>query len=315
MEKNSEYIIEISNLVKTYGSLTAVNNISLKVKRGSLFAFLGINGAGKSTTINIISSILKKDSGTVIVDGYDLDKEANDIKNEIGIVFQTSVLDDLLTVEENLKTRARFYNLSKEVTAQRIKVISEMLKLEPILKRPIKKLSGGQKRRVDIARSIIHEPKILILDEPTTGLDPKTRIDVWKLINDIRLRTNMTVFLTTHYLEEAEKATYVTIMNKGEIIAEGTPTDLKNRYSTDSIIIYTKKDDKYKNAFKGYKYRYSTDQKAYIVNVKDPKEAKDFLLKFKDIIEDFEVRKGDMDDVFLNVTGQNIIDSEGEDEK
>ena len=306
MEKNNEFIIEINNLRKTYGSLVAVNDISLKVKRGSLFAFLGVNGAGKSTTINIISGILDKDSGSVIVDGYDLDEESDEIKSEIGIVFQSSVLDDLLTVEENLRMRARFYNIPKKVIDERIAKISEMLKLEPILKRQIRRLSGEQKRRVDIARSVI--------DEPTTGLDPKTRIDVWKLINDIRVRNNMTVFLTTHYLEEAEKATYVTIMNKGEIIAEGTPTDLKNRFSTDNVIIYAKKDDKYKQAFKGYKYRYSKDQKAYIVKFKNNVDIKDFLLKFKDIIEDFEVRKGDMDDVFLNVTGQNIIDSEEEEE-
>lgn len=310
-EAKSENIIEINHLVKRYGDLVAVNDISLKVRRGSLFAFLGINGAGKSTTINIIANILSKDSGTVIIDGYDLDKSPDAIKSEIGIVFQTSVLDELLTVEENLKTRAKFYGLEKKIIEERIKNIVSLLELEPILHRPIKRLSGGQKRRVDIARSIIHEPQILILDEPTTGLDPKTRLDVWKLINDIRLKTNMTVFLTTHYLEEAEKATYVTIMNKGEIIAEGTPTELKNRYSSDSIIFYTKKDDKYKNLFKDYKYVYSKDQKAYIISIPDSEQAKQFLFKFKDVIDDFEVVKGNMDDVFLNVTGQKIIEEEG----
>lgn len=314
MVETNYYIIEIDDLVKSYGPLLAVNHISLKVKRGSLFAFLGVNGAGKSTTINIIASILKKDSGYINIDGHDLDKEAEKIKSEIGIVFQTSVLDELLTVEENLRIRAKFYGLDKEKTNERIKRITEMLELEPILKRPVKRLSGGQKRRVDIARSIIHEPRILILDEPTTGLDPKTRIDVWKLINDIRARTNMTVFLTTHYLEEAEKATYVTIMDKGKIIAEGTPNELKNVYSSDAVIVYTKKDDIYKQAFKDYKYRYSKDQKAYIVNIKDSDEARDFLVKYQDIVHDFEVKKGDMDDVFLNVTGQKFTEDGESDE-
>lgn len=314
MVETNNYIIEIDDLVKSYGPLLAVNHISLKVKRGSLFAFLGVNGAGKSTTINIIASILKKDSGYINIDGHDLDKEAEKIKSEIGIVFQTSVLDELLTVEENLRIRAKFYGLDKEKTNERIKRITEMLELEPILKRPVKRLSGGQKRRVDIARSIIHEPRILILDEPTTGLDPKTRIDVWKLINDIRARTNMTVFLTTHYLEEAEKATYVTIMDKGKIIAEGTPNELKNVYSSDAVIVYTKKDDIYKQAFKDYKYRYSKDQKAYIVNIKDSDEARDFLVKYQDIVHDFEVKKGDMDDVFLNVTGQKFTEDGESDE-
>lgn len=308
--ENNEYIIEIKDLVKSYESLIAVNHISLKVKRGSLFAFLGVNGAGKSTTINIISSILDKDSGSITVDGYDLDKDKDEIKSRIGIVFQTSVLDELLTVEENLRTRARFYQLKKDEINKRIDKISNMLGLEPILHKPVKKLSGGQKRRVDIARSIIHEPEILILDEPTTGLDPKTRIDVWKLINDIRIKNNMTVFLTTHYLEEAEKATYVTIMDKGMIIVEGTPTELKNQYSSDSIIVYAKKDDKYKQTFKGYKYRYSKDQKAYLVNVPNSESAKAFLTKYSDIIDDFEVKKGNMDDVFLNVVGLNIEEDE-----
>jgi len=312
---NSEYLIEINHLIKSYNDVKAVNDISLKVKRGSLFAFLGINGAGKSTTINIIANILSKDSGDVIIDGYNLDKDSNMIKSEIGIVFQTSVLDELLTVEENLRTRASFYGIKKSIVNERIKKISEMLNLDSIMKRQVKKLSGGQKRRVDIARSIIHEPKLLILDEPTTGLDPKTRIDVWKLINDIRLKNNMTVFLTTHYLEEAEKATYVTIMNKGEIIAEGTPTSLKNRYSSDSVIVYHDKEKTYDLAFKDYKYKYSKDQKAYIVKLKDSLESFNFLTKYKDLITDFEVKKGDMDDVFLNVTGQNIIDSEGNEDE
>lgn len=305
-----KYIIQIRHLMKSYGPVQAVNDISLDVKRGSLFAFLGVNGAGKSTTINIIANILNKDSGDIIIDGYNLDENPDAIKSEIGIVFQSSVLDDLLSVEENLKTRAKFYGLNKEEAQKRIDVIASMLELEPILKRPVRKLSGGQRRRVDIARSIIHEPKILILDEPTTGLDPKTRIDVWKLINDIRLRNNMTVFLTTHYLEEADKATYVTIMNKGSIIAEGTPTELKNQYSSDTVIVYAEKDKKYKEAFKGYQYKYSKDQKAYLVNIPDSEHAKQFLNKFSDLVLDFEVKKGDMDDVFLKVTGQNIIESE-----
>lgn len=312
MPNNEDFIISIENLVKKYDSIKAVDNISLKVKRGSLFAFLGVNGAGKSTTINIMSSILNKDSGRIYIDGQNLDTARLDIKSKIGIVFQNSVLDDLLSVEDNLRTRARFYGLDKNTINERIEKIKKMLHLETIMKQEVRKLSGGQKRRVDIARSIIHKPKILILDEPTTGLDPKTRIDVWRLINKIRLENNMTVFLTTHYLEEAEKATYVTIMNKGKIIAEGTPTELKNKYSSDNVIVYKEKDKICDKEFKKYKFEYSKDCKAYIVKFKNIDDVYDFLVKNKKIINDFEVKKGDMDDVFLNVTGQNIIDNEDE---
>ena len=237
----NNYALEIENLVKTYGSVKAVNDISFKVLKGSLFAFLGINGAGKSTTINIICSILQKNSGRVIVNGYDLDTNAFEIKNEIGIVFQNSVLDQELTVKENLDIRTSFYSLPKEQKKKNIDAIIRLLDLEPILNRTVKTLSGGQKRRVDIARAMVHAPKLLILDEPTTGLDPKTRLVVWSLIDKIRYETNMTVFLTTHYLEEAEKATDVVIMDKGKIIARGTPVELKNKYSSDYIISYMQK--------------------------------------------------------------------------
>lgn len=299
-----EYFVKVKNLKKTYGNLVAVNNISFKVKKGSLFAFLGVNGAGKSTTINIISSTLAKDSGEIIIDGFDLDKENSEIKKEIGIVFQNSTLDDLLTVKQNLEIRGKFYNLKKKALEKRIKEVSDMLNLWPILNQDVGKLSGGQKRRVDIARGLIHEPKLLILDEPTTGLDPKTRLDVWKIIDDIRNRTNMTVFLTTHYLEEAEKATYVVIMNKGVIKTEGTPNELKNKFSSDTLLCYTKKNKKFESTIKNYPLSYDHDAGCYRIKIKDSNEAKNLLKKYSDLITDFEIIKGNMDSVFLNVTGQ-----------
>lgn len=303
------FALEVKNLVKTYGEVSAVNDISFNVKRGTLFAFLGINGAGKSTTINIICSILKKNSGKVIVNGFDLDHDVFRIKNEIGIVFQNSVLDQELTVKENLEIRTSFYSLSKEEKKKNISSIISLLELEPILNRSIKSLSGGQKRRVDIARAMVHNPKLLILDEPTTGLDPKTRLIVWSLIDKIRKETNMTVFLTTHYLEEAEKATDVVIMDKGEIIARGTPHELKNLYSSDYIYNYMDKNEGFEEALDAKKisYEYVVDKKAYRIKIKNSQEAKKVLFDFKDYILDFEILKGNMDDVFLNVTGKNII--------
>lgn len=301
--------LEVNNLVKTYGDVSAVNDISFTVKKGTLFAFLGINGAGKSTTINIICSILKKDSGKVIVNGFDLDEDVFKIKNEIGIVFQNSVLDQELTVKENLEIRTSFYSLSREEKKKRISSIISLLELEPILNQSIKSLSGGQKRRVDIARAMVHSPKLLILDEPTTGLDPKTRLIVWSLIDKIRRETNMTVFLTTHYLEEAEKANDVVIMDKGKIIARGTPHELKNLYSSDYIYSYMQVNSEFESALglKNISYEYVTDKQAYRIKIKNSQEAKDVLFEFKDFILDFEILKGNMDDVFLNVTGKNII--------
>ena len=300
---SKKYFINVSHLRKSYGDLKAVDNISFKVKKGALFAFLGVNGAGKSTTINIISSTLYKDSGDVNIGGYDLVKDNAKVKEKIGIVFQNSVLDELLTVRENLTIRARFYHLKKGALKHSIDRVSKILNLEPILDQEVGKLSGGQKRRVDIARALIHEPKLLMLDEPTTGLDPKTRLDVWKLIDEVRKRTNMTVFLTTHYLEEADKASYVVIMDKGKIIAEGSPNELKNRYSTDKLVVYQNKNSTFEEKIKGYKYIYDNDAKAYRINVKNSEEVKKILEKLSKYISDFEVEKGDMDSVFLNVTG------------
>ena len=258
---SSNYALEIKNLKKTYGGkVKAVDDISFYVDKGTLFAFLGINGAGKSTTINIVCSILSKDSGKVFVEGYDLDTDFNKIKEEIGVVFQTSVLDQHLTVEQNLSFRTDFYGLSKQEKQSNIKRIIDLLELEPILKQKICNLSGGQKRRVDIARAMVHNPKLLILDEPTTGLDPQTRQVVWKLIDKIRVDTGMTVLLTTHYLEEAENSSYCVIMNKGHIIAKGTPVELKNEYSYDSLYSYSDRDPEFEKELEAKKRFFSYDE-------------------------------------------------------
>ena len=305
----SENILEVKNLVKKYGSFSAVNGISFSVRRGGLFAFLGLNGAGKSTTINIITSILSKTSGKVYIDDMDLDYDMDKIKNEIGIVFQNSVLDPVLTPRENLTLRAGYYGIRGEEWKKREQILIDMLELKEFYNRPLGKLSGGQKRRVDIARAMVHDPRLLILDEPTTGLDPQTRLSVWNLVNSLRAKTGMTVFLTTHYMEEAEKATYVVILNHGDIIAQGTPTDLKNAYSGDYVVIYQKESEDITSRLKneGRQFHYNSDGKNYRVVVKNALDALSFLESHKDILNDFEVEKGSMDDVFLNVTGVRKI--------
>ena len=309
---DKDCILQIEHLSKSYGDLKAVDDISLKVKKGSLFSFLGMNGAGKSTTINIICSILKKDSGKIYVNGYDLDKDVNKIKEEIGIVFQNSVLDNDLTVYQNLKVRASFYGFSKKEEKEKINNIVNLLQLNDILDKPINKLSGGQKRRVDIARSMIHNPKLLILDEPTTGLDPKTRLMVWNLINEIRNKTGMNVFLTTHYMEEAEESSYIVIMNKGKIISEGTPLELKNKYTSDYIKAYLDKNEQLEELLNKDKIQYSyfVENNFYKIYIKNSEFSVELLNKYKDYIKDFEILKGDMDDVFLNAINGYIINKE-----
>ena len=307
-----DYSVEVEHLSKSYGEVKAVNDISFRVRQGSLFAFLGVNGAGKSTTINIICSILKKDAGRVTVCGHDLDREGDRIKEEIGIVFQTSVLDKQLTVAENLDLRASFYGLPKAARKKNVERIVELLSLQPILKRPVGNLSGGQQRRVDIARAMVHDPRLLMLDEPSTGLDPKARLAVWSLIDGIRAETGMTVFLTTHYLEEAEKAGYVVIMDRGQIIAEGTPNELKNRYSYDSLLNYRKRDEAFEKGLlaEGYRFSYDGEKRAYRIVIENSEAAKRLMQRFDGYTTDIEIIKGTMDDVFLNVTGRDIVTGE-----
>ena len=209
-------IIQINNLNKSFGSVNAVQNLSFRVKKGELFAFLGISGAGKSTTINIMCGQLSKDSGSVFIDKHDLDKDMDYIKRELGVVFQSSVLDSALSVYDNLESRAALYGITGMEFKKRLEELAKILDFENLLKRTVGKLSGGQRRRIDIARALFHKPKILILDEPTTGLDPQTRRLIWDVISSFRKDENMTVFLTTHYIEEAAEADYVESLMMGK---------------------------------------------------------------------------------------------------
>ena len=233
-----ENIIEIKNLKKYFKDVKAVDDISFNVKQGDLFAFLGLNGAGKSTTINIMCDLLQKDSGEIFIDGFSVDKDIDKIKAELGVVFQQTALDDKLSVYENLQSRAMLYGLNRDQFLSNLNFYADKLEFNDLLKRPFGKLSGGQKRRIDIARALMHNPKIIILDEPTTGLDPKTRILVWNLITELRKSKNLTVFLTTHYMEEAGEADDVVIIDSGKVVAHDTPNKLKNKYAYDFVRVY-----------------------------------------------------------------------------
>lgn len=296
-------IVKIEGLKKSFGEIKAVDGISFSVKEGSFFAFLGINGAGKSTTINILCSILKKDEGHVVVDGHDIDFERDQIKRELGVVFQGSILDASLSVKDNLEVRASFYGIYGKEWKKRLDEISELLEMRDLLDRPYGKLSGGQRRRADVARGLIHKPKLLILDEPTTGLDPQNRKKVWEVIDRLRKNTNMTVFLTTHYMEEANEADDVVILDAGKIAAQGNPVSLKKRYSSDYVKLYLPRSQRTDKMLENYDFEYTN---CYVVKMKGSGEAKLFVKNNFDLIDDFEIVKGDMDDVFLKVTGKTL---------
>lgn len=300
--------IEITCLKKYFGEVKAVDDISFEVERGSLFAFLGLNGAGKSTTINIICTLLKKDGGKVSVAGIDIDKDPVAIRKKTGVVFQGSILDEKLSVKDNLSVRASFYGLYGEKWNKRLAELDDLLGIGEMLKRPYGKLSGGQRRRVDVARGLINSPEILILDEPTTGLDPQTRKTVWQVIERLRQDTGMTVFLTTHYMEEARGADDVVILDSGRIAAKGSPVELKNKYSKDRLIVYRAKSEEADRAFEKLDYVY--DNNTYEITVGGGEDVKRILALNGGLIEDFEVIKGDMDDVFLNVTGKKLTGGE-----
>ncbi len=297
-------IIQVEHLQKSYGNVHAVQDISFNVACGQLFSFLGVNGAGKSTTVNILCSLLRKDGGTVRIAGYDLEEHPREIKPLLGVVFQGSLLDDLLTVRDNLTVRAACYGIRGRAWKERLAELESLLDLGEILDRPFARLSGGQRRRADIARGLVNRPQLLFLDEPTTGLDPQTRKSFWETIARLRAETGMTVFLTTHYMEEANVSDRVVIIDAGKIVADDTPAALKSRYSRNYLCLY--------GAAEGLQ---AAADSAHIVferfgggwrAVVSAAEARTFLAHNPDLCADFEFVKGDMDDVFLAVTGKQL---------
>lgn len=297
-----EHIIEIKHLSKSFGDIKAVQDLSFCVKRGELFAFLGVNGAGKSTAISIMCGQLAKDAGEVTIDGKSIDGNMNEIKQELGVVFQNSVLDKALSVHDNLQSRAALYGITGKAFKIRLNELAKLLDFEDLLKRTIGKLSGGQRRRIDIARALLHRPKILILDEPTTGLDPQTRKLLWDVVTEQRSKENMTVFLTTHYMEEAADADYVVILDSGKIAAEGTPLALKNTYTGDFVTLYGTAEEQVKE----FRLPYEKIRDAYRIAVPNTAKATELILTHPEIFKDYEITKGKMDDVFLAVTGKKL---------
>ena len=302
-----ERIIEIRHLCKSFGEVKAVDDLSFSVRRGELFAFLGENGAGKSTTISIIAAQLEKDGGEVIISGIPVERFGDGVLERLGVVFQSSVLDSVLTVRDNLASRAALYGIRGDKFKERLSELSVLLDFENLLDRAVGKLSGGQRRRIDIARALFHKPEILILDEPTTGLDPQTRKLLWDVISSLRKEEGLTVFLTTHYMEESAEADYVVILDKGKLAAEGTPLELKNRYTGDFLTLYGVTEETVKSLGKPY----SSVNDGYRVKLENTAEATEMITKCPQIFTDYEIAKGKMDDVFLAVTGKKLSGGDG----
>ena len=301
-----ESVVKIDGLCKSFGDVKAVQDLSFEVRRGELFAFLGVNGAGKSTTISVICGLLKKDSGSVTVCGENADSDMKKIAGKIGVVFQNSVLDKSLTVKDNLQSRAALYGITGKQFTERLKELADMLDFGNILNRTVGKLSGGQRRRIDIARALLHSPELLILDEPTTGLDPQTRRMLWNVVKQLRQDKNMTVLLTTHYMEEAADADYIIIIDSGKISANGTPLEMKNKYTGDFITLYNTDEQQVREL--GLPYENLRD--GVRISVNSTEQATQLILKNPELFKDYEIVKGKMDDVFLAVTGKTLTGGE-----
>ena len=299
-------IIEVTNLRKNYGGFTAVKDISFYVERGKLFSFLGPNGAGKSTTIDTLCTLMDFNGGEVTINGFDLRRESRAIRQIIGVVFQDSVLDDLLTVRENLTIRAGLYTSDKSKIKNAVYEAAAATELSEFINRPYGKLSGGQRRRADIARALINTPKILFLDEPTTGLDPQTRKNIWNTIRQLQTKAGVTIFLTTHYMEEAAESDYVIVIDHGEVAAKGTPVELKTQYATDTLRLSVSDEAALRKAMLDLELGYTLSGGEFVVKLPDTMAAIPIIERCRACISGFQVLQGTMDDAFINITGKGL---------
>ncbi len=301
--------IEVRGLSKSYRAVTAVDDITFTVGDGEVFAFLGSNGAGKSTTIGCLTTVLPFDRGTVRVAGFDVRRDGEQVRRQIGVVFQQSLLDPELTAFENLRLRARLMGLDRRQESDRVARLSDLVGLGSFLTRPYGRLSGGERRRVDIARALLGDPVILFLDEPTAGLDPGSRAAVWSTVQQLRQERGITVFLTTHYMEETEEADRVCIIDAGRIVAEDTPAALRARYSRSVLTVLSAAPDELAAAASAEGLTVERDAGRLVIAVTDAAEARRLLASHGDRVLDFEFLHGRMDDVFLSLTGHSHDDA------
>ena len=307
-------IIEVEGLSRNFGQLVAVDNISFQVAEGEIFGFLGPNGAGKTTTINMLCTLLKPTKGRATVNGYDVAKQRSEVRRSIGLVFQDPTLDEYLTAEQNLRFHAYAYNIPKEIREKRIGEVLELVELADRRKSKVRTFSGGMKRRLEIARGLLHSPRVLFLDEPTLGLDPQTRRHIWDHILAVSKQSNLTIFLTTHYMDEAENSDRISIIDHGNIIALDTPDRLKDAMGGDVVTL--KAEDNAAAALElKEKYGLSPLIQDETITFSIPQSEK-FLPKlmagFQSRLLSIGIRRPTLDDVFLKLTGRAIRDEEAD---
>lgn len=301
-----EPIIQVEHFSKKYGDFTAVDDISFTVDEGSIFAFLGPNGAGKSTTINTLCTILDKTKGTLTINGHDVSRERSLVRKDIGIVFQDSTLDAQMTVDENLRYHCSFYKVPKNEVRERIGFALELVELTQWRRAAVGSLSGGMKRRAEIAKGLVHDPKVLFLDEPTTGLDPQTRANVWEYIRRLQRQKNMTIFLTTHYMDEAEACSKIVIIDHGKIVAHDTPENLKHQYTGTEVDVVCARTGPMEATLREQAIPCRKDGNKLVFHTKKAPAALEILSAHRAEITDFEVKNGTLNEVFLAITGKEI---------
>lgn len=312
-------IIEVKGLKKYFKEVKAVDDIDFAVEKGELFGFLGINGAGKSTTVNMLCTLFAPTAGEITICGCRLGKEDERIRESIGVVWQGNCLDEKLTVKENLYVRASLYGYAGTELKQKVERVRDRLKLEDIYNRRYEKLSGGQKRRCELGAALINTPKVLFLDEPTTGLDPATRKLVWESLEDLRREDGMTIFLTTHYMEEAARAGHIAIIDSGKLKEFGTPFELKEKYAKDKLRLWAKPgrlaavkgmlaEAGLENRSESFEAMSAQESEPVLAELSGSMAALPLLRQVEADISGFEVIQGSMDDVFLNVTGKKLTE-------
>ncbi len=313
----SDYIIEVENLEKRFGKLVAVDKISFSVKSGEIFGFLGPNGAGKTTTINILCTLVRPTSGRASINGFDVVRRQNQVRQQIGLVFQDPSLDDKLSGIQNLRFHAMVYNVPAPVRKQRIEQMLRMVELWDRRNSQVETYSGGMKRRLELARGLLHYPRVLFLDEPTLGLDPQTRNRIWEYILELCRQEGTTIFLTTHYMDEAEKAGRIAIIDNGKIVALDTPKKLKRIVGQDIISLKTEDNDKAAEEIKlRYQIEVTSDGSGLTLAVNNgEKFLPDFIKELSTKILSVNLRRPSLDDVFLKLTGREIRDEESKDYK
>ena len=302
-------MMKVEHLKKYFKEAKAVDDISFAVEKGELFGFLGVNGAGKSTTIRMLCTLSAPTEGRVTVEGLELGRDNEEIKRRIGVVYQNNCLDALLTVKENLWIRGALYEKDKRKLRKSLDTVCEALELGDVLKQPFGKLSGGQQRRCELARALLHTPDILFLDEPTTGLDPSARKSVWSIIHSLQKEMNMTVFLTTHYMEEAAKADHIAIIDRGHLIQYGTPFFLKKKFAKDKLRLFPREDavQKILEGLDKLQIRHRQKEGLITVPLDSTMSALPIVEKYQGMLLGFEVVQGTMDDVFLQAAGEETV--------